>query len=294
MTHYAGFVNIIGRPNAGKSTLMNLFVGEKLSIITPKAQTTRHRILGIMNDETHQVVFSDTPGILETAYGLHRSMMTAVMSALNDADVIIYLVDMSSGKNPAEEVIIEKLNTIEVPVLLVLNKLDLINETILEQKRLEWSALLPKAEVFAISALESFMTDPLKQRILSLLPENPPFYDKDALTDRNMRFIASEIIREKILLNYQKEVPYSTHVDITSFKEEPAITRISAVIYVARETQKGILIGDKGSAIKKVGIESRLDIEKWLEKKVYLELNVKVSKDWRNDSQRLKNFGYES
>ena len=290
--HRSGFVNILGNPNVGKSTLMNALVGERLSIITSKAQTTRHRILGIVNGEDFQIVYSDTPGILRPNYRLQESMLKFVNTAFIDADVILYITDVveKADKNAH---FLERLKKAKVPVLVLINKIDLTTEEKLEELVKVWHDLLPKAEILPVSALEKVNLDLLFDKILSLLPEGPEYYPKDALTDKNERFFVSEIIREKIFLNYEKEIPYSAEVEIESFREEEKLTRISAVIYVNRNSQKGILIGHKGSALKKAGTEARKDIEGFLGKKVFLELFVKVKKDWRNEPSALRNFGYE-
>ena len=290
--HRSGFVNILGNPNVGKSTLMNALVGEQLSIITSKAQTTRHRIMGIVNGEDFQIVYSDTPGILRPNYKLQESMLKFVNTAFIDADIILYVTDVieKSDKNAS---FIGRLKKAKVPVLVLVNKIDLTTEQKLEEIVADWHGILPKAEILPVSALKKVNLDLLFHKILSILPEGPEYYPKDALTDKNERFFVSEIIREKILLNYEKEIPYSVEVEIESFKEEEKLTRISAVIYVARNSQKGILIGHKGSALKKVGTQARLDIEGFLDRKVFLEMFVRVKKDWRNESSLLKNFGYE-
>ncbi|MBN1950138.1 MAG: GTPase Era [Bacteroidales bacterium] len=290
--HKSGFVNILGNPNVGKSTLMNALVGERISIITSKAQTTRHRIMGIVNGDDFQIVYSDTPGILRPNYKLQESMLKFVNTAFIDADIILYVTDMVEkfDKNAGY---IERLKKTKVPILLLINKIDLTGEKQLEQLVSDWHTVLPKAEILPVSALAKVNLKLLFDKILSLLPEGPEYYPKDSLTDKNERFFVSEIIREKIFLNYEKEIPYSTEVEIESFKEEEKITRISAVIYVSRNSQKGILIGHKGSALKKVGMEARLDIESFLDKKVFLEMFVKVKKDWRNESGMLRSFGYE-
>lgn len=290
--HRSGFVNILGNPNVGKSTLMNALVGEKLSIITSKAQTTRHRIMGIVNGEDFQIVYSDTPGILRPNYKLQESMLKFVNTAFVDADVILYVTDVIEkfDKNASY---IARLQKAKVPVLLLINKIDLTNEKKLEDLVEEWHRLLPAVEILPVSALEKVNLELLFDKILSLLPEGPEYYPKDALTDKNERFFVSEMIREKIFLNYAKEIPYSVEVEIEAFKEEEKITRISAVIYVARNSQKGIIIGHKGQALKKVGTEARKDIEGFLDRKVFLEMFVKVKKDWRNELPMLKNFGYE-
>jgi len=292
MTHKAGFVNIIGNPNVGKSTLMNALVGEKLSIITPKAQTTRHRILGIVNDENYQVVFSDTPGILEPAYELQTSMMDFVKAAFEDADVLVYMVEMGE-KALKNEKFFKRIIHSETPVLLLLNKIDKSNQEEVEEQLAFWSEKVPNANLYLISALEKFNIDVVLQKIIELLPESPAFYPKDQLTDKPERFFVNEKIREKILTHYKKEIPYAVEVDTEDFVEEEKIIRIRSVIMVERETQKGILIGHKGTALKRVGTESRKDLEKFFDKKVFLELYVKVNKNWRNDAQQLKRFGYK-
>lgn len=292
MAHKAGFVNIIGKPNAGKSTLMNILVGEKLSIITSKAQTTRHRILGIVSSDEHQIVYSDTPGILTPHYKMHESMMKFVYTALSDADVLLLIIDVTS-KDKLEDELMEKLKKSGSKIVVLLNKIDLIKPEELETTSASWATLLPEAEIIPISALEKFNTDYLTKRIVALLPDSPAFYDKDQLTDRPEKFFVSEIIREKILINYDKEIPYSCEVYVESFKDEPTILKIRALIFVSRESQKGILIGHLGSGLKRVGTQARLDIEKFFDKKVFLELFVKVKKDWRNNDYMLKQFGYE-
>lgn len=289
--HRSGFVNIIGCPNVGKSTLMNALVGERLSIITSKAQTTRHRIMGIVNGPEYQVVFSDTPGILKPNYKLQEKMMQFVINALSDADLFLLITDVFEDIE-LEESYIQKLQNTETPILLLINKIDAANAKKIEEKKKKWEGLLPKAEIIQISALEKFNLDKVMSRIIELMPEGQPYYEKDALTDKNERFFISEIIREKILLNYKKEIPYSVEVNINSFKDEPTILKIQADILVERDSQKGIIIGDKGSAIKKVGEQARKEAEIFFGKKIYLELFVKVDKDWRNNDLRLKNFGY--
>ncbi len=289
--HKAGFVNIIGNPNVGKSTLMNALVGERISIVTSKAQTTRHRIMGIVNGEDYQIVYSDTPGILVPNYRLQESMMQFVDTAIGDADIILYVTDVVE-KSMKNSDYIEKLRNVESPVLLVINKIDLTNQDALEEIYKKWQTLVPKAEIFPVSATEKFNLDSLFNRILELIPENPAWYDKDVLTDRNLRFFASEIIREKILLNYNKEIPYCTEVVIESFKEKDDIIHIEALINVLRDSQKGIIIGNKGSSLKKVGTQARIDMESFFEKKVFLQIFVKVSQDWREDKRKLKQFGY--
>ncbi len=291
MTHKAGFVNILGRPNVGKSTLMNVMVGEKLSIITSKAQTTRHRIQGIVNAEDYQVVFSDTPGILEPNYKLQEIMLKSARGALSDADIFLYITEVSE-KPGTEEFFMDKLKKSKIPTLLLINKIDLSDQETLENLVDQWKELLPKAEIFPISALRKFNIDNVFKRILTLLPESPAFFPKDMLTDKSERFLTGEFIREKILLYYQKEIPYSVEIEVESFKEEKNIIRIRSVIFVEKESQKGILIGHKGESLKRVGKEAREDMEVFFGKKIYLELFVKVQKDWRNNDRKLKNFGY--
>ena len=284
-------MNIIGRPNVGKSTLMNAMVGQKLSIITSKAQTTRHRIHGIVNTPDYQVVFSDTPGILEPEYKLQENMLKAARSALVDADVLLYMTE--AGMKPDEENdFIRRLQKSRVPVLLVINKIDLSNQEKVTKAISLWQEVLPKAEIIPISALEKFNVDRVYKRIIELLPESPPYYPKDALTDKSERFIAGEMIREKILMQYKQEIPYAVEVEIESFKEDSKLIRISAVIYVERESQKGILIGNGGKALKRVGREARLDMEAFFVKKIFLEMKVKVNRDWRNSERQIKKFGY--
>jgi len=291
MPHKAGFVNIIGNPNVGKSTIMNSLVGEKLSIITSKAQTTRHRIMGIVNGKDFQIVYSDTPGIIVPHYKLQESMMKSVNLALIDADIILYITDVieTADKN---ETILNKLQNIKIPILLVVNKIDLSDQekTIFLIKY--WQEKLPNAEIIPLSALEGFNLEKLLNSIIELLPQSPPYFPKDQLTDKSIRFFVSEIIREKLMINYHKEVPYSAQVEVESFEESEDIIRMRVIIFVSRDSQKGIIIGHKGEAIKKVGTEARKDIEEFLGKKVFLELFVKVNKDWRNKEQELKRFGY--
>ena len=289
--HKAGFVNIVGKPNAGKSTLLNQLMGEKLAIVTQKAQTTRHRIFGIYNEEDVQIVFSDTPGVLDPKYELQEKMMGFVKESLQDADVFLFIVDMSDKSEPSE-FLIEKLNKIPIPVLLLINKIDKSNQKEMEAAVEHWHNLLPKAEILPISALNAYNTEYILPKLKSLLPENPPYYDKDQFTDKSERFFVNEMVREKILLNYEKEIPYSVEVVTELFKEKEGIIFIDSIIYVERETQKGILIGHKGEAIKKVGTEARLDLEKFFAKKIHLNLFVKVKKDWRKNEKDLKNFGY--
>jgi len=291
--HKAGFVNIIGNPNVGKSTLMNVLVGERLSIITSKAQTTRHRILGIVNDDDYQVVFSDTPGIIKPAYGLQESMMDFVKSALDDADILIYMVEIGE-KSLKNESFFNKINNAEIPVLLLLNKIDNSDQEFVMKQIEFWQKQVPKAEIFAISALRKFNTQGLFDRILELLPDSPAYYPKDQLTDKSERFFVNETIREKILMHYKKEVPYSVEVDTEEFNEFETIIKIRSVIMVERESQKGIIIGHKGKGLKRVGTEARRDLEKFFQKKIFIELYVKVNKNWRNSEQQLKRFGYNN
>ncbi|ULC59180.1 GTPase Era [Flaviramulus sp. BrNp1-15] len=293
MKHKAGFVNIIGNPNVGKSTLMNAFVGEKLSIITSKAQTTRHRILGIVNGDDFQVVFSDTPGIIKPAYELQESMMGFVKSAFEDADVLIYMVEIGE-QELKDEAFFKKITNSKIPVLLLLNKIDKSDQEQLENQVQLWAQKLPNAEIIPISALEGFQVKEVFNRIIELLPESPPFYPKDQLTDKPERFFINETIREKILLHYKKEIPYAVEVDTEEFFEEENIIRIRSVIMVERETQKGIIIGHKGSALKRVGVEARKDLEKFFGKQIHLELYVKVNKNWRSNQNQLKRFGYNN
>jgi GTP-binding protein Era len=291
MEHKAGFVNIIGNPNVGKSTLMNAFVGEKLSIITSKAQTTRHRILGIVNGDDFQIVFSDTPGIIKPAYELQESMMGFVKSAFEDADILIYMVEIGE-QALKDEAFFEKIKSSNIPVLLLLNKIDVSNQEQLESQVQYWAEKVPNAEIIPISALEGFQVKEVFDRIIELLPESPPFYPKDQLTDKPERFFINETIREKILINYKKEIPYAVEVDTEEFLEEESIIRVRSVIMVERETQKGIIIGHKGAALKRVGIEARKDLEQFFGKQIHLELYVKVNKNWRSNQNQLKRFGY--
>ena len=289
--HKSGFVNIVGNPNVGKSTLMNLFVGERISIATFKAQTTRHRIMGIINDEDAQIVFSDTPGVLKPNYKLQQSMLAFSESALVDADVLLYVTD------PVEKVdknndFLQKVAKMDVPVLVLINKIDLSNEKDITRLVEEWHELLPKAEIIPVSALAKFNVQPVLKRIKELLPESPPYFDKDQWTDKPARFFVSEIIREKILLYYDKEIPYSVEVGIESFKEDATHIHINAVIYVERDSQKGIIIGHQGKALKKVMTEARKSLETFFGKNIYLETFVKVDKDWRNSDKELNLFGY--
>jgi GTP-binding protein Era len=292
MLHKAGFVNIVGNPNVGKSTLMNALVGERISIITSKAQTTRHRIMGIVNGEDFQIVYSDTPGVLKPNYKLQESMLGFSQSALTDADVLLYVTDVldSAEKNAF---FLDKVKQMDhVNTILIINKIDLIDQKRLEELVEFWRKELPNAEIFPISAAEKFGIEQLFERIKALLPDSPPFFDKDALTDRPERFFVNEIIREKILLNYDKEIPYAVEVMVEEFKEEENIIRISAVVFCERDSQKGIIIGKQGAALRKVGTEARKDIEAFFEKKVFLQLYVKVEKDWRHRERKLRNFGY--
>lgn len=290
--HRSGFVNIVGNPNVGKSTLMNRLVGEKISIITAKAQTTRHRIIGIVNDPAFQVVYSDTPGVLQPNYKLQEQMLNFSLSALQDADVLLYVTDVVE-KIDKNDNFLSKVQQLEMPVLLLINKIDQTNQAALESLVAQWSNLLPKAEIYPISALNNFAIDRVQKRILELLPESPPYFEKNALTDKPARFFVAEIIREKALLLYQKEIPYSIEVGVEEFKEENDIIRIRAIVLVERDTQKGIVIGHKGEALKKLGTMARKDIERFFEKKIFLQLYVKVEKDWRNRDNMLKAFGYK-
>jgi GTP-binding protein Era len=292
MPHKAGFVNIIGNPNVGKSTIMNAMTGENLSVITSRAQTTRHRILGIVNGEDFQIVYSDTPGILKPGYRLQEYMLKFSRSALTDADIILYVTDVKETPLKNEE-FIDRLKNIKVPVFVLINKIDLGDEKIVTELISEWSVILPRAKAIPLSATEKFNLDSLLKIILENLPESPPFYPKDDLTDKSERFFASEIIRGSILLNYQKEIPYSVEVEVENFKETGDLIRIRSIIYVERESQKGILIGHQGKALKKVGTQARIDMEEFFQKKVFLETFVKVKKDWRNDDRILKQFGYK-
>ncbi|MBO6606005.1 GTPase Era [Psychroserpens sp.] len=289
--HKAGFVNIIGNPNVGKSTLMNAFIGEKLSIITSKAQTTRHRILGIVNGEDFQVILSDTPGIIKPAYELQESMMDFVKSAFDDADVLLYMVEIGE-KDLKDEAFFNKITNSKIPILLLLNKIDTSDQAQLEEQVQLWAQKVPNAEIFPISALEGFNVKEVFNRIIELLPESPPFYPKDQLTDKPERFFVNETIREKILLHYKKEIPYAVEIETEEFFEEENIIRMRSVIMVERDTQKGIIIGHKGSALKRVGVEARKDLEQFFGKQVHLELYVKVNKNWRSNQRQLKRFGY--
>jgi len=292
MEHKAGFVNIIGNPNVGKSTLMNALVGERLSIITPKAQTTRHRIFGILNEPEYQIVFSDTPGVIQPAYKMQEHMMKFVSDAFEDADVFLYLVE-PGDRALKDQGFFEKLLCTKVPVLLIINKIDTTDQEKLEGEVDYWGEALPNAEIIPISALKEANTAYLLERLISLMPVSPPYFEKDALTDKTERFFVSEIIREQILLNYKKEIPYSVEIDVEDFKETEDIIRMRAVIYVARDSQKGIIIGHRGTMLKRVGIGARKQLEKFFAKKVHLETFVKVKKNWRDSDLHLKRFGYK-
>ncbi len=289
--HRSGFVNIIGNPNVGKSTLMNAFVGEKLSIITSKAQTTRHRILGIVNGDDFQLILSDTPGIIKPAYELQASMMDFVKTAFEDADVLLYMVEIGE-KSLRDEKFFEKIKNSKIPILLLLNKVDTATQELLEEQVQYWQEQLPSVEIHPISALVNFNIKNVFERILELLPIGPAYYPKDQITDRPERFFVNETIREKILMHYKKEIPYSVEIDTEEFFEDEEIIRIRSVIMVERDSQKGIIIGHKGSALKRVGIEARKDLEKFFGKQIHIELYVKVNKDWRSDARQLKRFGY--
>ncbi|MBL6658052.1 MAG: GTPase Era [Flavobacteriales bacterium] len=293
MEHKAGYVNIIGNPNVGKSTLMNALVGERLSIITSKAQTTRHRILGIVNDDEHQIIFSDTPGVIDPAYKLQENMMDFVHGAFQDADILIYMVE--TGEKELKDIkLFERLQNTDIPLLLLLNKIDTAEQDFVKEQIAIWKERLPKAEIHPISALNKFNLDLVMDRIKELLPVSPPYFDKDALTDKSERFFVGETIREKILKYYKKEIPYSVEVEVEEFFEEEEIIKIRAIINVSRESQKGIIIGHKGRALKKVGTLARRDMETFFQKKIFLDLYVKVNKDWRNDDKQLKRFGYNN
>ena len=290
--HRSGFVNIVGNPNVGKSTLMNLLVGERISIITSKAQTTRHRIMGIVNTDDMQIVYSDTPGVLRPNYKLQENMLHFSESALGDADVLIYVTDVVE-KTDKNDFFLQKIQGLDSSVILVINKIDLSDQKNLETLVAKWAEILPQAEIIPISATNKFNIDYLQKRIREQIPESPPFFEKDALTDRPARFFVTEIIREKILLYYQKEIPYSTEVIVEQFQEEKDLIKIKSLIIVERDSQKGIIIGDQGKAIKKVGSMARRDLERFFEKKIFLEIFVKVEKDWRNRDNILRNFGYK-
>ncbi len=293
MEHKSGYVNIIGNPNVGKSTLMNALVGERLSIITSKAQTTRHRILGIVNDKQYQIVFSDTPGVMNPAYKLQENMMDFVHGAFQDADILLYMVE-TGEKELKDEKLFERLKNTNLPVLLLLNKIDRVEQDFVKEQILFWKELLPNAEIHPISALNKFNLDLVMVRIKALLPLSPPYFEKDALTDKSERFFVSETIREKILKYYKKEIPYSVEIEVEEFFDEEDIIKIRAIIFVARESQKGIIIGHKGRALKKVGTLARRDMEAFFQKKIFLDLYVKVNKDWRDDDKQLKRFGYNN
>jgi GTPase len=288
--HKAGFVSIVGKPNVGKSTLMNALVGEKLSIITSKAQTTRHRIMGILNGDDFQIVYSDTPGIIKPQYALHESMMSFVRTSLEDADVILFVTDIYEKHD--EDDVIKRLQHADVPILLLINKIDQATEEEVNEKVAYWQEKMQPTEIHPISALHNFGLDHLFSRLLHYLPQHPAFYPKDELTDKPERFFVSEIVREKILLNYKKEIPYSTEVVIEEFKEEESIIRIRAEISVERRSQKGIVIGNKGEALKRVGTQARIDMEDFFQKKVFLDLYVRVNENWRTDQKLLRRFGY--
>ena len=290
--HKSGFVNIIGNPNVGKSTLMNSLIGEKLSIITSKAQTTRHRILGLVNGDDFQIVLSDTPGVIKPSYDLQSSMMDFVKTAINDADIIIYMIEVGESGLKDED-LYNKIKSSTLPLLLVINKIDLSNQNELENQVEKWKNKLPNAEIFPISALEKFQVESLLKRIIEILPESPPYFPKDQLTDKPERFFVNEIIREKILLNYKKEIPYSVEIITEEFKEDDEIIRIRSIIMVERNSQKGIIIGHKGSALKKIGIQARKDLETFFGKQIHIELFVKVNKNWRSNQNQLKRFGYK-
>ena len=292
MEHRSGFVNIIGNPNVGKSTLMNVMVGEKLSIVTAKAQTTRHRIMGIVNGDDYQIVYSDTPGILKPRYRLQQNMMNFVDTAIGDADIILYVTDVVETSDKNSEYV-EKLSQLSCPVILVINKIDLSDQAKVVALMEDWKQKLPSAVIIPASAQEKFNTDTIFEAILEKLPLSPPWYDKDTFTDKNMRFFASEIIREKILLNYSQEIPYCCQVEVESFKEGEERYDISAVIYVMRDSQKSIVIGKQGQALKRTGTQARLEMEDFFQKKVFLSLFVKVDPDWRESRKELRRFGYE-
>ena len=289
--HKAGFVNIIGSPNVGKSTLINAILGQKLVITNAKAQTTRHRILGMLNADDYQLILSDTPGIIQPAYKLQESMMDAMQSVFDDADVLVYMVEIGEKKGKDESVI-NRLSKTAKPLFLVINKIDKGNQSLLEETIDAWKEQLPNAQIISISALEKFQIEELVTQMVALLPEHQPYFPKDQLSDKSERFVVNEVIRDKILSNYDKEIPYSVEVATESFKVEDSIIKISAVIFVERNSQKGILIGHKGAALKKVGTQARCDLERFFEKKVHLELFVKVNKDWRSNANALKRFGY--
>lgn len=289
--HRSGFVNIIGSPNVGKSTLMNALVGERLSIVSRKAQTTRHRIMGIVNGDDYQIVYSDTPGVLKPAYKLQAAMMRFVDSALEDADIILYITDTvePACKHTA---LLEKLQQMNVPIVLLINKIDLAEQNQVNALMTQWQQALPQAQIIPVSALHGFNTDTVMERVKTLLPPSPPYFGKDELTDRSMRFIASEVIREQMLTTYDKEIPYSVEVSVEEYRETPTLDRIRAIIYVERDSQRAIVIGHKGQKLKKVGMAARQELEQFLQKKVFLELHVKVDANWRNDDNKLRRYGY--
>jgi GTP-binding protein Era len=291
MVHKSGFINIIGNPNVGKSTLTNLFVGKKLSIITPKAQTTRHRILGIVNSDNYQMIISDTPGIIKPAHKLHESMMDFVNMTFEDADILLYLVEYKDY-NLKDSTLLKKIKSSKIPLMLVINKIDNIDQIKLESEIDYWKEVLPNAEIWPISAIEKFNIEELKNRIIDILPIGPAYFPKDQLTDKSERFFVNEIIREKILINFRKEIPYSVEVVTESFEEEPQIIKIRSIIMVERSSQKGIIIGHKGEAIKNIGTQARIDMEVFFDKKIFLDLQVKVNKNWRSSEKQLKRFGY--
>ena len=292
MEHKAGYVNIVGNPNVGKSTLMNALIGHNLSIITHKAQTTRHRILGILNAKYYQIVFSDTPGVIEPEYQLQKSMMNYVYSAFQDADVLIYMIEVGE-KGLKDKKLFRRIKETDIPVLILLNKIDLAEQDVVAREMERWREEIPNAGLLPISALNNFNIDVIKNKLVEMLPLSPPYYDKDSLTDKSERFFVQEIIREKILKHYKKEIPYSVEIEVDEFFEEEDIIRIRAIIYVMRETQRGIIIGHQGMGLKRIGSEARKDIENMLEKKVFLKTPVKVKKNWRNNNKHLERFGYE-
>ncbi len=291
MTHKSGFVNIIGSPNVGKSTLMNHLVGEKLSIVTSKAQTTRHRIMGIVNHDDYQIVFSDTPGVVNAAYKLHENMMAYVSTSIQDADILLFITDTKENEMNHKETL-ERIQRLKIPVLCLINKIDLSDQKEVSDRIKYWQEKLPKAQVFAVSALHGFNVDAVWDKILELTPESPAYFDKESISDRPMRFFVSEIIREKIFIHCQKEIPYSCQVEIEEYLEEEDITKIRALIIVERDSQKGIIIGKGGEMLKRIGRESRMEIERFIHKKVFIETFVKVDKDWRSSESKLKKYGY--
>lgn len=291
MAHKSGFVNIVGSPNVGKSTLMNQLMGEKLSIVTSKAQTTRHRIMGIVNDEDYQIVFSDTPGVVNAAYKLHENMMDYVNTSIQDADVLLFITDTKESEMNHKETL-ERIKKLKVPVLCLINKIDLSDQEIVKERIAYWKEQLPNALIYPVSALHGFNIEAVWEKILDLIPENPPYYDKESLSDRPMRFFVSEMIREKIFLHTKKEIPYACQVEIEEYIEEDDITRIRAIIIVERNSQKGIIIGKGGEMLKRIGREARKEIEKFIDHKVFLETFVKVDKDWRSSENKLKKYGY--